>query len=64
MHSDLDRIDPREFLTIHVDAKVTSGNCYDNEWEVTVSGNTMTAVQTWSENGGSTPTLVLHRETT
>lgn len=55
----------RDFGTIYVDAKVTSGDCVDNEWAVTVTGNTMTARQNWSAAGGntSTPDLVLHKQT-
>lgn len=52
----------REFGSVYVDAVVTSGDCFDNEWKVSVAGNTLTAVQAWSESGESAPTLVLHRK--
>lgn len=51
----------REYSTIYVDARVTSGDCGDNEWKLSVSGNTMTVSQTWSESNTATPDLILHR---
>lgn len=52
----------REYSTIYVDANVTSGNCFDNEWKLSLDGNTLTAIMTWPEDAEPGSTLVLHRE--
>lgn len=45
-----------------VDFTPTSGDCRRNEWKLSVSGNTITTTQNWSESGGgASSSLILHR---